>query len=311
MTLISYSFSMLSILIPVYNFNCIVLVQELHHQCVKTKVAFEILILDDTSTLFKEENRTLNELSHCQYIESNIHFGRAKIRNELGTRAQYENLLFIDSDALVDSPSFIQNYIENKHKADVIIGGMKYSEKPPIKNALRWHYGTQREFMLAEIRNKSPYKSLISFNLMLKKKVFEKFPFDEGTIDIEKSGYGHEDTLLGLKLKVNQVSVLHIDNQLVHDYHETNEGFLKNSLIAVEKYVFNPRFQEKDVVSQIKIFRVFEKIKSMGLVSVFSKIYLKKGVSMKKQLFEPNPSIRIFDLYRLSYLAHYYKKNRG
>lgn len=301
---------MLSILIPVYNFDCVVLVKELHNQCMEINEPFEILVLDDTSTLFKEENRRINELEHVQYIESSIHFGRAKIRNELGKRARFENLLFIDSDALVDSPDFIQKYINIIDKASVIIGGMKYSKNPPKEDALRWHYGSQREFISAVIRNKSPYNSLISFNIMMKKSVFKAHPFDEGTIDIEKSGYGHEDTLLGLELKNNSISVLHIDNQLVHNYLETNEGFLKNSLTAVEKYVFNPQFQEKDVVEKIKIFKVFEKVKSIGMIGVLSFIYNTFGSRMEKSLFKPNPSIRMFDLYRLSYLADYYKKNR-
>lgn len=302
---------MLSILIPVYNFNCVVLVKELHRQCMELNQVFEILVLDDTSKLFKEENRVLNELNHCQYIESTIHFGRAKIRNELGKRAQYENLLFIDSDALVDSPGFIQKYIDNKDNAEVVIGGMKYSENPPKENALRWHYGSQREFASADTRNKTPYKSLISFNIMLKKEVFLAHPFDEGSIDVEKSGYGHEDTLLGLQLKGNEISVLHIDNQLVHDYHETNEGFISNSLIAVEKYVINPQFNKKEVVDQIKIFRIFEKIKTLGMVGILSFVFDKFGGKMKKKLLSPNPSIRLFDFYRLSYLANFYKKNRG
>lgn len=302
---------MLSILIPVYNFDCEVLVKELHTQCMELKIPFEILVLDDTSTLFKVKNRAINDLDHCQYIESNIHYGRAKIRNELGKRAKFENLLFIDSDALVDGPTFIQTYLNNKDKASVIIGGMKYSDNPPKENALRWHYGSQREFIPADTRNKSPYKSLISFNIMLKKSVFEKHPFDEGTIDIDKSGYGHEDTLLGLELKNNNISVLHIDNQLIHDYRETNEGFLKNSLTAVEKYVFNSQFQKSEVVEQIKIFRVFEKLKSMGMVGVLSFIYQKFGSRMKKDLFKASPSIRLFDFYRLTYLANYYQKNRG
>jgi len=108
---------MISILIPVYNFDCIVLVKDLYSQSMQLNIPFEILVLDDTSALFKMENRAINELEHCQYIESNIHFGRAKIRNELGKKAQFENLLFIDSDALVDSNDFIQSYINHKDQA--------------------------------------------------------------------------------------------------------------------------------------------------------------------------------------------------
>ncbi|WP_107038832.1 glycosyltransferase family 2 protein [Brumimicrobium mesophilum] len=301
---------MLSILIPVYNFDCVVLVKELHYQCMEAKINFEILVLDDTSTQFKPENRIINELKHCYYIESTIHFGRAKIRNELGKRAKFENLLFIDSDAFVDNPSFIRNYIENKDKANVIIGGMKYSDKPPKENALRWHYGSQREFIPAVTRNKTPYSSLISFNIMLKESVFLEYPFNEDSIDIEKGGYGHEDTLLGLELKKNNISVIHLDNQLVHDYHESNEGFLKNSLTAVEKYVYNPQFQKREVVAQIKIFRVFEKVKTYRLIGVLSYIYQKFGNRIKERLFRPDPSIRMFDIYRLSYLSFYYQTRR-
>lgn len=301
---------MLSILIPVYNFNCVALVKELHSQCIEADFSFEILVLDDVSERFISENRALNELENCQYIESTIHFGRAKIRNELGRKAQYDNLLFIDADALVDSPDFIQNYISNKDKAQVIIGGMKYSELSPKENALRWYYGTQREHLPADIRNMNPYRSLISFNIMVNQAVFSKHPFDEGAIDVKKSNYGHEDTLLGLRFKKNGVSVFHIDNQLVHNYQETNLGFLNNSLTAVEKYVSNPQFKKKEVVEQIKIFRVFERVKNYGIVGVLSFIYKNFGNSMKKNLFKPNPSLRLFDFYRLSYLAYFYNKNK-
>src|SRR5690554_2791143 len=300
---------MLSILIPVYNFNCVALVEALHSQCTSEKIPFEILVLDDTSKLFKEENRAINKLDHCQYIESELHYGRAKIRNELGKRARYENLLFIDSDALVDCPDFIQNYLQNTDQADVLIGGMKYSEHPPKENALRWYYGSKREYLPASVRNQNPYRSLISFNLMIKKAVFDKHPFDEASIEVEKSAYGHEDTLLGLRFKEYTISVFHLDNQLVHDYHETNAGFLANSLIAVEKYVNNPQFRTPEVVEQIKIFKAFEKVKRFGLVGLLSFLYRKGEARMKNNLFSHSPSLRLFDFYRLSYLANYYKKN--
>ena len=301
---------MISILIPVYNFNIVALVKELHSQCIQANVPFEILVLDDTSDLYKSENRVINDLKHCQYIESTIHFGRAKIRNELGKKAQYENLLFIDADALVDSPDFIQNYLNYKDQAQVIIGGMKYSAQPPKENALRWYYGSKREYLPATVRNQNPYRSLISFNIMVKQTVFSEHPFDEGSIDVEKSEYGHEDTLLGLLFKKHNVSVLHIDNQLVHDYHETNAGFLANSLIAVEKYVNNPQFRAPEVVEQIKIFKVFEKMKRYRLTGFLSFIFKNGERSMKKKLFKSNPSLRLFDFYRLSYLANYSSKNK-
>src|SRR5690554_7655582 len=83
---------------------------------------------------------------------------------------------------------------------------MKYSEHPPKENALRWYYGSKREYLPASVRNHNPYRSLISFNLMIKKAVFDKHPFDEASIEVEKSAYGHEDTLLGLRFKEDRKS---------------------------------------------------------------------------------------------------------
>lgn len=302
---------MISILIPVYNYNCTVLVKDIHRQCTEANVPFEILVLDDTSSQFKEENRIINDLEGCRYIESESHIGPAKIRNELGKIAQYENILFIDSDAVVDEPKFIQNYIVFKDKAQVIIGGMKYSDQPPKENGLRWYYGTQREHIPAAIRNKTPYRSLISFNFMMKRAVFIEHPFDESSLDMEKKEYGHEDTLLGLRFKKYNISVYHIDNQLIHNTQESNEVFMDKSLKSVERYVTNPRFKEREVVSQIKIFRVFQKLKSYGAVGILSQIYRSFGEKMRRRLFKPNPPIRLFDLYRLSHLANLYKKNKG
>ena len=57
---------MLSILIPVYNFNIVELAREIHHQAVSSGVAFEILIVDDGSVLScKEENRKVSQLEGC------------------------------------------------------------------------------------------------------------------------------------------------------------------------------------------------------------------------------------------------------
>jgi glycosyltransferase involved in cell wall biosynthesis len=41
---------MLSILIPTYNYNTLLLVKTLQQQAIESKVVFEILVLDDAST---------------------------------------------------------------------------------------------------------------------------------------------------------------------------------------------------------------------------------------------------------------------
>ncbi|MCO5267938.1 MAG: glycosyltransferase [Brumimicrobium sp.] len=299
---------MLSILIPVYNHNCVRLVKDLHSQGMMLNIPFEIIVLDDISSLFLEENDAINELENARFIGAKEHLGRAKIRNELSRMATYENLLFIDSDAQVDHSDFLKNYLQHLSKADVLVGGMKYALTPPMNNVLRWYYGSKREDLPEKIRNQHPYRSIISFNILIKKHVFSNYPFDETNIEVTSS-YGHEDTLLGLIYKRHAVSILHIDNQLIHDYKETNEGFLRNSLIAVEKYVRFQKFREKEVVSQIKIFKIFELSKKMGLLRVFDFLYKRNKEKMRANLLSQHPSLKTFDFYRLYYLAHFYLNN--
>jgi glycosyltransferase involved in cell wall biosynthesis len=301
---------MLSILIPVYNYQVVQLVTSLQQQCKQEDIEYEIIALDDTSTRFIEENKHISTLENCQFIVAENHLGRAKIRNKLAEIATGNFLLFIDADAGVDTSDFIATYISSIQKADVVVGGVKYSEQPPKENALRWYYGTQRECVTAKERNKHPYRSIVSFNILIKKSVFLQIEFDENSIDTEKSAYGHEDTLLGLELKEKSISLLHIDNSLIHNYGESDEIFLKNSLIAVEKFVTHPTFRKPNVVESIKIFKVFNRCKKNYLTGTLNAFYTLFNRSIKRYLFRPNPSLKLFDLYRLSYLAHFHRKQK-
>ena len=50
---------MLSILVPIYNYNTNPLVLELHKQCLECNIEFEILCQDDCSNEFLTENQTV------------------------------------------------------------------------------------------------------------------------------------------------------------------------------------------------------------------------------------------------------------
>ena len=57
---------MLSILIPTYNQDITSLVTELQHQVSEQFVDFEIIVMEDGSTLFVEENSIVNGLeAYC------------------------------------------------------------------------------------------------------------------------------------------------------------------------------------------------------------------------------------------------------
>lgn len=290
---------MLSILIPEYNYNCVKLVSDLTLQCTKASVTYEIIVLDDASTNDKAVNRRISEISGCLFVESEQNEGLAKTRNKLVKMARYQYLLIIDCDAEVNDNAFIQRYIGTIGQAQVVAGGIGYSlNKPESNRCLRWFYGKKRECLSAKIRNQNPYKSSLSFNLMVEKDVLLKYPYDESFTD-----YGHEDSVMGYTLKKAGISILHIDNYLTHNGLDLNEVFLAKSLKAVEKQVTNPAFQTDEMTDQIRIFKIYRKIKNFGLRRLLA-FKFKYGKSlMMRNLCSRHPSLLLFDFYRLSYLC--------
>ena len=87
---------MLSILIPTYNYDVTRLVTELHRQALNTYVDFEILVMEDGSTQFLEENKAISNLQFCHYTALSHNIGRSAIRNRLADEARYGHLLFIE-----------------------------------------------------------------------------------------------------------------------------------------------------------------------------------------------------------------------
>jgi hypothetical protein len=59
---------MLSILIPIYNYNAYPLVK-LHSQCLEAKIDFEIFCIDDASKEYESNNGEIQFISNCIYIE--------------------------------------------------------------------------------------------------------------------------------------------------------------------------------------------------------------------------------------------------
>ena len=100
---------MLSILIPVYNYDCSELVAALDKQAVRLNINYEILVADDASEeSFRQRNRVINERPNCRYIELSENVGRSRIRNILASEAQYGYLLFMDCDGVVVRDDFLK-----------------------------------------------------------------------------------------------------------------------------------------------------------------------------------------------------------
>ena len=226
---------MLSVLIPVYNVDVRLMVRELHRQLVEANIYFEIIVLDDASTKpVQELNGELSALSCLRYslLEQNI--GRHRIRFVLAQKALYPQLLFIDCDSLVCNGNFVANYLEKIKPGSVIVGGRSYSDVAPQSRALRlhWKYGRHREQRKALQRNLDPYLSFMTCNFVIPHSVMLRtFP------GFYLTGYGHEDTLLGLQLLQSGVPVLHIDNPLQHEGLQSGKTFLEHNQSALKNLI--------------------------------------------------------------------------
>ena len=100
----------LSILIPTYNDACAKLVDTLRQQAEALDISYEIIVADDGSTNAEvvRSNRQINQWAHCRMDERPQNSGRASVRNYLAQQAQYNWLLFIDSDMVVCNPDFLK-----------------------------------------------------------------------------------------------------------------------------------------------------------------------------------------------------------
>jgi len=290
---------MLSILIPIYNFDVRSFVKELHLQAVNENVLFEILLVDDTSEMkFQKINPSLNELEFVSYIQLKENIGRSKIRNLLAEKAKYKYLLFADCDSEIPNSTFIKKYIDNCEGEKIICGGRIYNEQPPNEKELffRWFYGINREVVNAEERNKFPNKSFMTNNYLISKSIHERIKFDE-----EISQYGHEDTLFGIELKRKGLEINHIYNPLVHIGLEQCEKFISKTKKGIDNlvYIIN-NYNYPELFEDIKLLKTYKRTASLSfLFNLYFKLFSKLS---EKKFCRKKVSLKLFDLYKLSYL---------
>jgi len=256
---------MLSICIPVYNHSIVSLVHTLHRQCLSCSIPFEIICLDDDSAIFfKEKNRSIISFAEVTYEELDKNVGRAVIRNLLAQKAQFNHILYVDSDVLIASDNFISSYLNCiRQGIAVVIGGILYDAGSVTSNTrLHYTYGTSRESRAAAYRKKSPYASFLTGNLLVEKKIVEEIKFLPSLKD-----YGHEDTLFCIELKKRSIPVKHIDNPVIHEGLETNEVFVDKHLTAV-RTLSSLILQGYDM-SGISLYEAYRMLKKYFLSGIF------------------------------------------
>ncbi len=296
---------MISILIPVYNFDICTLVQELHRQSSQLAIPFEIICLDDGSTTaFKEKNRTIKEYTHLTYQELPQNLGRSKIRNRLGELAKYDQLLFMDCDSKVVREDYMAHYANHLQSRSVLYGGRVYQPSPPADPALRfhWEYGRQREQQTADQRAKKPFHAFMTNNFIIPKAIFQQIRFDE-----QLTQYGHEDTLFGMELKRRNIHILHLDNPLEHLGLETQTIFLQKTQKGIEN-LYQLYTRQLDI--ETKLLSLFLRLKRNNLHTATHFILRKLKPLIRSAMRYQPKQMRWFDLWKLAILLEYDAQNK-
>lgn len=290
---------MLSILIPTYNYNVLSLASAIHAQIVKTGIPFEIICLDDASTVSFTENEKINKLPGAIYERLEKNIGRSKIRNLLAKKAQYDWLLFLDSDVFPKADNFILTYLPYLNDDKKIVnGGLLYQDKRPDQDKLlRWIYGKNREALPYKTRKKKPYLSFLTLNFLIHKSLFETVTFNENIPNLR-----HEDTLFSYDLMQKKIKIIHIDNPIYHLGLDAFDEMMKkeNESISVLKYLLDSSFIATDYLRISKLFSLLKSLKAAGIVASSHKLMRQR---LLRNLQGKSPSLFLFDVYRIGYLC--------
>jgi glycosyltransferase involved in cell wall biosynthesis len=295
---------MLSICIPIYNYDVAELVKSLSDEAESLPVEYEILLSDNASNEnFRKENSLLSALPHVFYFQSEINLERAGNRNFLFRTAKYPYILFMDCDSGVSKINYLTDFLPHCVPGIVCLGGrVYYPEKPKDnKHIFHWKVGRSRESKPANVRSKQPNNSFMSCNFLIDKSIFNIVQFDE-----RLTGYCNEDTLFGVELKKKGIGISHIDNPLYHLGLENAEVYLSKIEEGLRNYHKIKFLTHNDpaFIESCKILRVEQKLKKWRLTNLFKSLFLISRKLLYGNLTGKNPSLFVYDLYKLGYLCY-------
>jgi len=292
---------MLSILIPIYNYDVVLLIKKLQQQITCINSPIEIICCDDCSTneSIKNKNDLFLRSQQITLIKNSKNIGRTKSRQLLANKASFEWILFLDSDVLPSTTNFLSIYLNLlDYETDCIYGGICYQKKrPETKQLLRWRFGNQREDIQLSKRKATPYKSIASGNLLIKKKIFLSI-----NKNLSYNWYGY-DNFFSAQLKDTNSTIKHVNNKVFHLGLEDNASFLRKKEMAVNtiyQLYLNDNFSNKH---DNGLLNVFLKLNKYKLTPFYSFFYKYSKSLLKKNLIGNNPSLFFLDLYRLGFFC--------
>ena len=295
---------MLSILIPTKDYNCRILIEELSRQGERLNVPYEILLGEDGSSYESiEQNRPLEQLPKCRIIEYRENQGRARIRNRLAEEARYENLIFIDSDAIVEKKDYLETYLAALQCCDIVCGGLYHPVIIPSPDCtLRYKYEKDADKKRpASVREKNPYNNFSTFNFAIKRTLFLSVRFDENITE-----YGYEDTLFGHQIKAFGYPIKHIDNPLLHTGLESNRLYLKKIEQSLKTL-----YTIREDIDTTPLLMAYRRLRKVRMVAFYAWLWRSTQTILYDNLMGEKPSLFVFKLYKLGYYCDYVLREKG
>ena len=288
---------MLSIVIPTFKYNTLALVTELNNQCIFANINYEIIVQDDASNYdFNSENEKINSIQNCFFYCNNQNLGRGKNINAIVEKSKFNWILILDCDVSPKTKNFISNYlIQIKSNLNIaFFGGLEYENAVPENDKLlRYIYGKNRESISYTERNKNPYSTALTSNLLISKVVFTSVKFSSDITD-----YGYEDLIFMQELKLKKVKIVHIDNSVFHLNLETSQLFLDKTATAIKNLSFLYA-TKKELTKESKIIRTYTKLQRYNLDKLFLNVFTKFENKIKQNLLSNRPKMFLFDMYKL------------
>lgn len=293
----------LSILIPVYN-DCVVdLVRRLQAQAQAISgLEYEVLAVDDGSTDYNiiARNEAINAIPCCRYVRCNHSVCRSAMRNRMVRQGRYDWHLMIDARLTICNDDFILRYLESgAHEGEVVCGGVCVDGRDQSAHLysrnLRFRYEkTEENKHSLHIRQKSPYRAFRTTNFFYHRMVLMRVPYDERIMR-----YGYEDVMLGKKLCMEGIKVLHIDNPVVYTHFETNDLYIKKMDDALTTLC---DFKD-ELVDYSPILSVLNCLKRFRLVWIIVLWHRLFTTLECRNLTGRHPKLFVLKLYKLGFVA--------
>jgi cellulose synthase/poly-beta-1,6-N-acetylglucosamine synthase-like glycosyltransferase len=262
-----------------------------------SRVSFpcEIICIDDASNSeFRIKNVEINS-EICKYIQLEENIGRAAIRNRFCSYASYDYLLFIDCDSKLLSDDFLEAYADVLGKnPDVIIGRSVYpNEKPPVLSRLHWKYGRTCESISTQPNCKLVLKTN---NFIIKKDILLEVPFDERIVT-----YGHEDTLMGVRLKERGYKLVLAHNPVLNSVPDKNISFMKKTDEGIKNLWFILSFvaNKQSFIDEVKLLRTYYRVIHFRLMFIVYPMAFVFSRPIRFALIYGLNSIFLFNVYKL------------